>query len=126
MSTIDKAEAARILGMKESEVYRVIDTDHGPVAVTKDGTECLILEDRICAINRDVRDVWRFQPDEDPAPAAAKAPALEIDEASVVQRAAASEAKRTEDEKADADAAKATPEAEAVKAAKKAPARGRS
>lgn len=121
MSSIDRAEAARILGMKEREVYRVIDTDHGPVVVTFDGTESLILEDRIIAINRPkVPDVLRglaAAPEPEPEPDAEE---LEIDELSVRHRAALAQAKRTEDAEVEAEEATATPEA---KAAKKAPAK---
>lgn len=42
MSTLDKADAARALGMKQNEIHRILDTDAGPVVVTQDGVETLV------------------------------------------------------------------------------------
>jgi hypothetical protein len=70
---LDKATAARLLGMKLSEVRRVIATANGPVIQTHDGTETLVRDpDGVCELVLVNRRVPGFeslldveQPDED-------------------------------------------------------------
>jgi hypothetical protein len=76
--SLDTAEAAKRLGVPESEVAAVRDTDDGPVVTTTDGRAYVLLDDGRIAFYGDGPEGGTF-PVFSPSPVVDEEPAVDVD-----------------------------------------------